>query len=143
MIGPKGVGGPLCRCSLQKPARSSAVSPVWSQSHNSGFLRPDLMFLSPLQSLCCDNRDIPELAPCFATGLSFNSSRVCGMSDHAEPSSQAARGHRGGNEEQQSTRAPERPQQGPSHADEHKLTGRISVIPRAHLEERCPCAACS
>lgn len=27
----------------------------------------------------CDNRDIPELAPCLATGLSLNSSGVWGM----------------------------------------------------------------
>lgn len=29
----------------------------------------------------CDNRDIPELVPCLATGLSLNSSGVCGMLD--------------------------------------------------------------
>ncbi len=29
----------------------------------------------------CDNRDIPELAPCLAAGLSLNSSGVCGMLD--------------------------------------------------------------
>lgn len=57
------------------------VGPAWSPSHSTGFLWPDLMFLSSLQSLRCDNRDIPELAPCFAAGLSFNSSRVCGMLD--------------------------------------------------------------
>lgn len=29
----------------------------------------------------CDNRDIPEFAPCLAAGLSLNSSGVCGMLD--------------------------------------------------------------
>lgn len=29
----------------------------------------------------CDNRDIPELLPCLAAGLSLNSSGVCGMLD--------------------------------------------------------------
>lgn len=29
----------------------------------------------------CDNRDIPELVPCLAAGLSLNSSGVCGMLD--------------------------------------------------------------
>lgn len=38
---------------------------------------PPVPFLPPP----CDNRDIPELVPCLAAGLSLNSSGVCGMLD--------------------------------------------------------------
>lgn len=37
--------------------------------------------LSPSTLSPCDNRDIPQLVPCLATGLSLNSSKVCGMLD--------------------------------------------------------------
>lgn len=37
--------------------------------------------LPPFILSCCDNRDIPELTPCLAVGLSLNSAGVCGMLD--------------------------------------------------------------
>lgn len=62
--------------------KSSEVgSPDLSQPNNRGALAwppvpSSLPILSP-----CDNRDIPQPVPCLATGLSLNSSGVCGMLD--------------------------------------------------------------
>lgn len=94
----------LTSCSLLPSNLSAAITETFLSSF------PALRLASPL---------IPaECVECWTTELS----------------SQAARGNRRGNEEQQSTRAPECPQQGPSHVDEHKPT-------RAHLQKRCPRAA--
>lgn len=103
----------LTSCSLQPSNLSAVITET---------------FLSSLPALRPASPFIPaECVECWTTELS----------------SQAATGRRRGNEEQRQTRAPGRSQQAPSHMDEHRLRRRIAVVPRAHLQKRCPCAACS
>lgn len=110
----------------------------------------------------CDNRDIPELLPCLAAGLSLNSSGVCGMLDWR---AEQPGGWRRTDERKWTTlinsgllwllvlEAPGCPQQdGPaherSHRPAHKRTplhtqkrGRTSAIQYANLEQAYPYVA--